>query len=528
MPDITHHDDDRKTKKELRKLQRETDKLKVKEPEGDQSKAHTVTLSGKNGILSATEAYGVLPLCQSQFADGPKYTELKELSDEVYVNQHVWVRGRLHRSRMKGKLCFFVLRLQDYRVQNVLSVGERTPKEMLDFVSSISKESIVDVYGQVLKSPVLIEGCNPDTIEIHCEKVFVVSSALSTLPLQIEDAMRPDDDESALSRVNQDTRLDNRCIDLRTPVNQAIYRVEAGVVRFFMEYLTNAGFVNIHTPKMISAASEGGANVFKVSYFSGSAYLAQSPQLYKQMAIAADFERVFTIGSVFRAEDSNTHRHLTEFVGLDIEMAFKNHYHEVVDLIADMFVHMFKGLQREYQTEIQTICRQYYSEPFEFLQPTLRLQYREAIRMLQSAGWEIGDLDDLNTSAEKFLGKLIKEKYHTDFYILDKFPLDIRAFYTMPHPTDKGYSNSYDFFMRGEEIMSGAQRIHDPVLLAERATHHKVDLEKIKAYIDAFRYGCPPHAGGGIGLERVTMLFLGLDNIRKTSMFPRDPKRLTP
>ncbi|KAH8871714.1 Aspartate--tRNA ligase, cytoplasmic [Schistosoma japonicum] len=158
----------------------------------------------------------------------------------------------------------------------------------------------------------------------------------------------------------------------------------------------------------------------------------------------------------------------------------------------------------------------------------LRLQYREAIRMLQSAGWEIGDLDDLNTSAEKFLGKLIKEKYHTDFYILDKFPLDIRAFYTMPHPTDKGYSNSYDFFMRGEEIMSGAQRIHDPVLLAERATHHKVDLEKIKAYIDAFRYGCPPHAGGGIGLERVTMLFLGLDNIRKTSMFPRDPKRLTP
>ncbi|KAH8871717.1 Aspartate--tRNA ligase, cytoplasmic [Schistosoma japonicum] len=505
MPDITHHDDDRKTKKELRKLQRETDKLKVKEPEGDQSKAHTVTLSGKNGILSATEAYGVLPLCQSQFADGPKYTELKELSDEVYVNQHVWVRGRLHRSRMKGKLCFFVLRLQDYRVQNVLSVGERTPKEMLDFVSSISKESIVDVYGQVLKSPVLIEGCNPDTIEIHCEKVFVVSSALSTLPLQIEDAMRPDDDESALSRVNQDTRLDNRCIDLRTPVNQAIYRVEAGVVRFFMEYLTNAGFVNIHTPKMISAASEGGANVFKVSYFSGSAYLAQSPQLYKQMAIAADFERVFTIGSVFRAEDSNTHRHLTEFVGLDIEMAFKNHYHEVVDLIADMFVHMFKGLQRE-----------------------LRLQYREAIRMLQSAGWEIGDLDDLNTSAEKFLGKLIKEKYHTDFYILDKFPLDIRAFYTMPHPTDKGYSNSYDFFMRGEEIMSGAQRIHDPVLLAERATHHKVDLEKIKAYIDAFRYGCPPHAGGGIGLERVTMLFLGLDNIRKTSMFPRDPKRLTP
>ncbi|CAH8561860.1 unnamed protein product [Schistosoma intercalatum] len=526
MPEVTHQDNDKKTKKELRKLQRDIGKSKVQEAEVDQKTV--VKLLGENGILDATEAYGVLPLCQSQFTEGPKYTELRELSKESNINQNVWVRGRLHRSRMKGKLCFFILRLQDYRVQNVLSVGERTPKEMLAFVSSISKESIVDVFGRVLKSPVLIEGCNPDTIEIHCEKVFVVSAALPTLPLQIEDAMRPDDDETTLSRVNQDTRLDNRCIDLRTPVNQAIYRVEAGVVKFFMEYLTNAGFVNIHTPKMISAASEGGANVFKVSYFSGSAYLAQSPQLYKQMAIAADFERVFTIGSVFRAEDSNTHRHLTEFVGLDIEMAFKNHYHEVVDLIADMFVHVFKGLQREYQTEIQTIYQQYHSEPFEFLQPTLRLQYRDAIRMLQDAGWEIGELDDLNTPAEKFLGKLIKEKYHTDFYILDKFPLDIRAFYTMPHPTEKGYSNSYDFFMRGEEIMSGAQRIHDPVLLSERATHHKVDLEKIKAYIDAFRYGCPPHAGGGIGLERVTMLFLGLDNIRKASMFPRDPKRLTP
>ncbi|KAF7233802.1 hypothetical protein EG68_11390 [Paragonimus skrjabini miyazakii] len=399
---------------------------------------------------------------------------------------------------------------------------------LLHYVHSISKESIIDVYGCVTKSPVLIEGCNPDTVELHCERVYVVSAALPTLPLQIEDAMRPEDDETALSRVNQDTRLDHRCIDLRTPVNQAIYRLEAGVVRFFMDYLTKAGFVNIQTPKMISAASEGGANVFKVSYFSGSAYLAQSPQLYKQMAIAADFGRVFTVGAVFRAEDSNTHRHLTEFVGLDLEMAFKNHYHEVVDLIADMFVNMFKGLQREFAAEIETIGKQYKAEPFKFLEPTLRLEYREGIQMLREAGWELGDYDDLSTPAEKFLGRLIKQKYDTDFYILDKFPLDIRAFYTMPHPHEERYSNSYDFFMRGEEIMSGAQRIHNPTLLIERAKHHGVEIDKIKAYIDAFRYGCPPHAGGGIGLERVAMLFLGLDNIRKTSMFPRDPKRLTP
>ncbi|TGZ75891.1 hypothetical protein CRM22_000133 [Opisthorchis felineus] len=513
------------SKKELRKLNRGMEKLSA---DDHPQELPVVTVDGDGGLESATAAYGMLPLHQSQYKKGPNFVELKDVAQETHVDQYIWIRGRLHRSRMKGKLCFFVVRFQDYRIQNVLSASERTPKEMLAFVAGIPKESIIDLYGCVKKSPVLIEGCNPDTVEIHCERVYVVSAALPTLPLQIEDAMRPEDDETVLSRVHQDTRLDNRYIELRTPVNQAIYRVEAGCVRFFMDYLTKAGFVNIQTPKMISAASEGGANVFKVSYFSGSAYLAQSPQLYKQMAIAADFGRVFTIGAVFRAEDSNTHRHLTEFVGMDIEMAFKNHYHEVVDLIADMFVNMFKGLQREFASEIDTIRKQYKSEPFQFLEPTLRLEYREGIQMLREAGWDLGDLDDLTTPAEKFLGRLIKQKYGTDFYILDKFPLDIRAFYTMPHPTEKEFSNSYDFYMRGEEIMSGAQRIHDPALLTERALHHGVEIEKIKSYIDAFRYGCPPHAGGGIGLERVTMLFLGLDNIRKTSMFPRDPKRLTP
>nr|BAH72272.1 ACYPI007430 [Acyrthosiphon pisum] len=279
---------------------------------------------------------------------------------------------------------------------------------------------------------------------------------------------------------------------------------------------------------MINAASEGGANVFTISYFKGSAYLAQSPQLYKQMAIAGDFDRVFTIGAVFRAEDSNTYRHLTEFVGLDLEMAFKYHYHEVVDVIGSLFTNIFKGLRDNYQSEIKTICEQYPVEPFKFLDPPLKLEFPTAVNMLREAGVEMGDEDDLSTPNEKLLGRLVKAKYDTDFYILDKFPLAIRPFYTMPDPDSKVASNSYDMFMRGEEILSGAQRIHDFDYLIERAKHHQVDIEKIAAYIDAFRYGCPPHAGGGIGLERVVMLYLGLDNIRKVSMFPRDPKRLTP
>ena len=266
----------------------------------------------------------------------------------------------------------------------------------------------------------------------------------------------------------------------------------------------------------------------QVSYFKGSAFLAQSPQLYKQMAIAADFDKVYTVGGVFRAEDSNTHRHLTEFVGLDLEMAFKYHYHEVVDTIGDLFTQMFRGLRDKYSQEIATVAQQFPCEPFKFLDPPLRLEFPEAVEMLREAGVEMGDEDDLSTPAEKLLGRLVRAKYDTDYFILDKFPLAVRPFYTMPCPVDGKYSNSYDMFMRGEEILSGAQRIHNTEFLIERANHHGIELNTIASYIDSFRYGCPPHAGGGIGMERVTMLYLGLDNIRKTSMFPRDPKRLTP
>ncbi len=195
--------------------------------------------------------------------------------------------------------------------------------------------------------------------------------------------------------------------------------------------------------------------------------------------------------------------------------------------------------------------KQYPSEPFQFLEPALRLEYSEAVKILNENGIKMTDEEDLSTANEKFLGKLVKQKYGTDFFMLDKYPLAVRPFYTMPDPNStvsiskfikqikhltlictfsnkKKFSNSYDMFIRGEEILSGAQRIHDPALLSDRAKHHGINVDSIKEYIDAFRYGCPPHAGGGIGLERVIMLYLGLNNIRKTSMFPRDPKRLTP
>ncbi|XP_037767925.1 aspartate--tRNA ligase, cytoplasmic isoform X1 [Chelonia mydas] len=477
----------------------------------------------------AKERYGVLPLIQSQEKSDRVLVRINDLTVEK-ADEVVWVRGRIHTSRAKGKQCFLVLRQQQFNVQALVAVGDHASKQMVKFAANINKESIVDVEGVVRKVHQKIGGCTQQDVELHVQRIYVISLAEPRLPLQLDDAVRAEveGEEEGRATVNQDTRLDNRVIDLRTCTSQAVFHLQSGICQLFRETLIHKGFVEIQTPKIISAPSEGGANVFTVSYFKSSAYLAQSPQLYKQMCICADFEKVFCIGPVFRAEDSNTHRHLTEFVGLDIEMAFNYHYHEVVDEIADTLVQIFKGLQERFQTEILTVNKQFPCEPFKFLEPTLRLEYREALAMLREAGVEMGDEDDLSTPNEKLLGRLVKEKYDTDFYILDKYPLAVRPFYTMPDPGNPKNSNSYDMFMRGEEILSGAQRIHNPQLLTERAQHHGIDLEKIKAYIDSFRYGAPPHAGGGIGLERVTMLYLGLSNVRQTSMFPRDPKRLTP
>uniref|UniRef100_A0A673GRP4 Aspartate--tRNA ligase, cytoplasmic n=1 Tax=Sinocyclocheilus rhinocerous TaxID=307959 RepID=A0A673GRP4_9TELE len=508
------------SKKALKKQQKEAEKAAKKA----EKQAKLVSVRQETPVVFDVFS---LRLCLSLSwieADRP-LVRVQDLTPEK-AEQQIWVRARIHTSRAKGKQCFLVLRHQQFTVQALLAVGDRASKQMVKFAANLTKESIIDVEAVVKKVEQKIESCSQQDVELHVERIFVISQSEARLPLQLEDAVRPEGEGDEVRKV--DLIIINLHRNLNTTTSQAIFRLQSGICQLFRDTLINKGFVEIQTPKIISAASEGGANVFTVSYFKTSAYLAQSPQLYKQMCICADFDKVFCVGPVFRAEDSNTHRHLTEFVGLDIEMAFNYHYHEVMDSITDTMVQIFKGLCDRFQTEIQTVNKQYPSEPFKFLEPTLRLEYKEAVAMLKAAGVEMGDEEDLSTPNEKLLGRLVKEKYDTDFYVLDKYPLAVRPFYTMPDPNNPKYSNSYDMFMRGEEILSGAQRIHDAQLLTERAMHHSIDLEKIKAYIDSFRYGAPPHAGGGIGLERVTMLYLGLHNVRQTSMFPRDPKRLTP
>jgi aspartyl-tRNA synthetase len=247
------------------------------------------------------------------------------------------------------------------------------------------------------------------------------------------------------------------------------------------------------------------------------------------MAICGGLGKVYEVAPVFRAENSFTHRHMTEYISLDLEMAFKSNYHEVLYLIGDLFQFIIREIPRRFPQECAVIKTQYPSPDFVVPEGKIVvIQYPEAVAMLRGAGVEIDDFEDLNTEKERRLGALVKEKYGTDIYALDKFPSSIRPFYTMPDPNMPGYSLGYDFFMRGEEVLSGAQRIHCPDMLAERAKACGVEPSTISDYIDSFRYGAPPHAGGAIGLERFVMFYFDLKNIRKSSMFPRDPRRVTP
>ncbi|EKD18052.1 uncharacterized protein L3040_004048 [Drepanopeziza brunnea f. sp. 'multigermtubi'] len=330
----------------------------------------------------------------------------------------------------------------------------------------------------------------------------------------------------------QRVRLNSRIVDLRTGPAQAIFRIQSGICNLFRTYLDDRGFIEIHTPKLQGGATESGASVFEVNYFGRPGFLAQSPQLAKQMAIAADFERVYEVGPVFRAEDSNTPRHLTEYTGLDLEMALEEHYHEALDIIDGMFKNLWKGIYERYQKEIDLISEFYPQERVMWLEETPRIKFKDGVQLLIEDGWVDEDgnppkeTEDLATRAEIRLGAIVREKYKTDYYILDKFPASARPFYTMPDPDDNTYTNSFDIFMRGQEILSGGQRIHDAKFLEKNLKTKGIHPDTMIEYLEGFRWGAPPHAGCGIGLERLTYLFLNLGNIRLASLFPRDPKSL--
>jgi len=510
-------------------------------------------------LLKYAAVFGSAGIIQSTGYQTKAYRTLASLS-AADAGSTVVLRARLHTSRKKGKLAFVVLRDNGESVQCIASVDEKTPKEMIDFMGQIPCESVVDVSAAVCKVENPITSTTKSEIELRVETIHVISESARTLPFQLEDAARRDDAEGI--KVNQDTRLACRWMDMRTPASNAIFRLQSRVGQYFREFLLDQDFVEIHSPKMIGAASEGGANVFKLNYFSRDAFLAQSPQLYKQMAVQGDLKRVFEVAPVFRAENSNTHRHLTEFVGLDMEMAINEHYYEVLDMAEGVFDFMFRKLAL-CKPELDAVNNQYPFDPLvhqvpeelidalgvgvidEKREPTdeyrarihnravrmLRIPYASCIALLNTIlpdGEKMEETDDINTTNEKKLGGLVKQRYGVDWFVSDRFPSVCRPFYTMPCPDDARFTNSYDMFIRGEEISSGAQRIHDADMLLERAKKLGVDLAPLKDYVDSFRLGAWPHGGFGVGLERVVMLYLGLHNIRFASLFPRDPQRCSP
>ncbi|GMH86678.1 hypothetical protein TrST_g13930 [Triparma strigata] len=525
-------------KKAAAKAEKEAKKKANREAREKAEKEKAEKLSGKGG----GDQYGNLPLLNSSKITSKVWSEIGSLSSSK-SSSTVTIRGHLQSVRGFGKGVFAIVRSSLYTVQCVCFESPEIPKTMVEYISKLSNESIVDVSGVVTVPDSPVEKCTQKDVEIKVTAFHMVAPS-AVLPFQMEDACRPDCDKQSdvgeytgeevessdgLIRVGQETRLNYRWLDLRTPANQSIFRVNSFVGHFFRECLVEKGFVEIHTPKLLSGASEGGSDCFNVDYFGRPACLAMSPQLHKQMCCACSgFEKVFETGPVFRAENSNTRRHLCEFTGLDLELTIKEHYYEILDVFSDLFIHIFDGLNARCKNEIERVREQHPFEDLRYLRPTLRITYAEGCKLLREAGIEQGDYDDLSTENEKKLGDIVAEKYKTDFFFMDEYPLSVRPFYTMPNASNPKLSNSYDFFIRGQEILSGAQRIHDPVLLTERAIAHGIPLEGIKAYVDSFKHGALPHGGGGIGLERVVMLFLGLPNIRKSSYFPRDPKRLSP
>ncbi|KAL2821738.1 hypothetical protein BDW59DRAFT_149948 [Aspergillus cavernicola] len=479
--------------------------------------------------------YGDLPLVQSSARNREQRINFSDISASM-VGQQVLFTARLHIiRRMSAKLVFLVFRQQLTTFQGVLHEDPAVKSiAMVQWAEHLKTGSIVQIRGTIQAPDVPVLGCTVHDVEVAIDGVHLVVRREDPVPFSVYEAeIRTAEEElveGRRSHISDRTRLTNRLLDLRTPTSQSIFRVQSAVSNLFRTALDEREFIEIHTPKLQGTATESGSSVFEVNYFGRGAFLAQSPQLAKQMAIAADFGRVYEIGAVFRAENSNTHRHLTEYTGLDLEMSIEEHYHEMLEVLDAVIKSILKGIYGRYRREVEIIKHQFPSEDVVWLDETPIIRFTDGIKMLNDSGCRddegnpLPDDQDLGTRDEIRLGELVKEKYGTDYYILDKFPVDARPFYAMPDPNDHRFTNSFDMFIRGQEIVSGGQRIHDPHMLEQNMRRVGINPDTMEEYIEGFRWGAPPHAGAGIGLERMLMLILKLGNIRLASLFHRDPK----
>jgi aspartyl-tRNA synthetase, archaeal type len=436
-------------------------------------------------------------------------TYIKDLRNAV--GQTVQINGWLQTLRDQKKLQFLIMRDPTGLVQVVH--WKPNNEELAEQISKLGQESALIITGKVIDNPVVKLG----GIEVQLESLVVENNAEIPLPF----------DPFAETLPLLDFRLDWRYLDLRRPVNNLLFRVETTVEHAMREYWIKNDFMEIHTPKTVSAPSESGAELFSLDYFDRKAYLAQSPQFYKQMAMAAGFERIFEIGPVFRADPSFTARHMTEFTGVDAEMSWIESHEEVMASEENMLQYVYQVVKDKHGEEIKALFGTEITVPTV---PFPRIPMREAIEILKGRGYTLppekkGDIDP---AGEREIAAYVKEKYNHDFVFLTDWPITVRPFYHMRYDDDPTLTKSFDLIASGLEITTGAQREHRPDRLIKQAQEKGLHLEPIQFYIDFFRYGTPAHGGYGMGLSRLMMVMLGMNNIREAVYIFRGPTRLNP
>ena len=411
--------------------------------------------------------------------------------------------GWVHEIRDLGGLSFLLIRDRTGIIQ-VTIPKKKVPAEILDTIRDVSRESVVRVRGTVKA----IDKA-PGGREIVPEELEIISIAESPLPLDVAEKVSAE----------MDTRIDSRFLDVRKPRIRSIFFIRSAVTCAAMEFLASRGCINITTPKIVAAATEGGTELFPIAYFEKEAFMNQSPQLYKQMMMAAGFEAVFEIGPIFRAEEHNTIRHLNEATSLDVEVSFADH-NDVMDLLEDLIVHVYDCVGKTCGEHLAELCVDLTipKKPFP------RIPYTEALEIANRTIEErLSFGDDLSPAAERAIGDVIGQHY----FVVD-WPTDIRPYYAMPYPDRPELCKAFDLMHPRMELSSGAQRIHDHDLLVERIRAKGLSPESFEFYLRTFRYGMPPHAGWGLGIERLVMTMLDLSNIREAVLFPRDRHRLMP
>ena len=431
---------------------------------------------------------------------GRKLTTYQEIA-EGGRNNAAAVHGAVHLLRDMGGLAFFTLRMARGAVQCVCA-----PDVLPE---GLCEECCVELSGTVREEPRA-----PGGVEIAVESITVLSRPAAPMPVSLG---------RGPLRLNLDTELALRPVVLRRLKERAVFKVQEGLVRSFRDYLTGEGFTEVHTPKIVRAGAEGGSNIFKLDYFGKKAYLAQSPQFYKQTMVGV-FERVFEVGPVFRAEKHATPRHLNEYTGLDFEMGYIDSFYDVIEMEAGYLRHAMELLADEYAGELELLGAEL---PAADRIPCLR--FDDAKRLAaEKYGYKIRDPYDLEPEEEIRIGQYAKEELGSDFVFVTHYPSKKRPFYAMDDPDGPKYTLSFDLLFRGMEVTTGGQRVHDYAAQVAKMEDRGMDPAEFESYLMSHRHGMPPHGGLGIGLERLTMKLCGLDNVRYASLFPRDRSRLEP